>query len=297
MADGMQSYNGGGDSGNRADEDNRKLFVGGLSWETTQEELQEYFSKYGTVVKCILKTDPNTGRSRGFGFVVFEDKDVIEGVMSSTHTLNGRQIDPKRAKSRPGQEPIKKIFVGGLDPDATDDDIRSSFSEYGMVENIERPFDKINNKARPFAFVTFETEEIVNDIVKHGKMMVAGKECDVKKATPREDRQGGRGGARGGRGGARGGGRGGSYSQGGWGGYGNYDQSGYGQGYGSYDYGQYGGYGSYGGQGYDYSGWGQGYGQGGQGYDYSGYGQQGGYKGGSSSVAKRGGGSSSYKPY
>lgn len=54
-------------------------------------------------------------------------------VMSSTHTLNSRQIDPKRAKSRPGQEPIKKIFVGGLDPDATEDDIRNAFGEYGSV--------------------------------------------------------------------------------------------------------------------------------------------------------------------
>ena len=53
--------------------DDRKLFVGGLSWETKEEHLKEYFGKFGTLEKVELKLDPMTGRSRGFAFIVFED--------------------------------------------------------------------------------------------------------------------------------------------------------------------------------------------------------------------------------
>jgi RNA recognition motif-containing protein len=47
----------------------RKLFVGGLSWETTQDSLQRYFSRYGEVIDCVVMKNNETGRSRGFGFM------------------------------------------------------------------------------------------------------------------------------------------------------------------------------------------------------------------------------------
>jgi len=49
-----------------------------------------------------------------------------------THLLSGKNIDPKRAKPR-GPEPVKKVFVGGLDPNTSEDEIREYFGQYGMV--------------------------------------------------------------------------------------------------------------------------------------------------------------------
>ena len=55
-----------------ADEDDRKLFVGGLPQEVSEEELNEHFGQFGEIESVNLKTDPNTGRSRGFCFVVYK---------------------------------------------------------------------------------------------------------------------------------------------------------------------------------------------------------------------------------
>ena len=52
-----------------------KLFVGSLSWNTTSSELQDAFAACGDVVEAKVITDRDTGRSRGFGFVTFQDAD------------------------------------------------------------------------------------------------------------------------------------------------------------------------------------------------------------------------------
>ena len=50
--------------------------------------------------------------------------------------LDGRTIDPKRANPRGGKEPLKKLFVGGLDPDTPEDEIRKHFGQFGKVCSI-----------------------------------------------------------------------------------------------------------------------------------------------------------------
>ncbi|XP_076325829.1 RNA-binding protein squid-like isoform X1 [Tachypleus tridentatus] len=267
---GMQSGEGDNslvETGKGKTDDDRKLFVGGISWDTQTHDLKNYFSKYGEVTDVNIKTDPNTGKSRGFAFVTFALQESVEAVFKdATHSVKGKQIDPKRAKARPG---IKKIFVGGLDPEMSESDIRAYFEQYGKVEAIELPVDKVKNQRRQFAFITFESEESVKEITKQPKQMIGNKECDVKKATSKPDPRSMRGGFMGGWGAPRGGagrgrGRGGYQTQewGGDQGYGGYNQSysSYNPGYGNYDYSSYGAdyTGGYGG--YDYSGWG--YGQG-----------------------------------
>lgn len=82
----------------------KKLFVGGLSWDTTDEGLREAFSRFGTVIEAKVVTDRDTGRSRGFGFVGFQDP--AHGVTAQQAmdgaTLDGRSLRVNAAEEKPG---------------------------------------------------------------------------------------------------------------------------------------------------------------------------------------------------
>lgn len=55
---------------------NTKIFVGGLSTETTEEEFKDYFSRFGPIKDAVVMFDRNTNRSRGFGFITFETEEA-----------------------------------------------------------------------------------------------------------------------------------------------------------------------------------------------------------------------------
>lgn len=81
----------------------KKLFVGGLSWNTNDGELQQAFEVCGTVVEAKVITDRETGRSRGFGFVTFEDEQSASRAVEELNnsTLDGRTIRVDTANDRP----------------------------------------------------------------------------------------------------------------------------------------------------------------------------------------------------
>jgi len=68
----------------------KKLFVGSLSWDTNDEGLRNAFSDHGEVSEAVVISDRHTGRSRGFGFVTFEDDEAADKAMAA---LNGAQLD------------------------------------------------------------------------------------------------------------------------------------------------------------------------------------------------------------
>ena len=79
-----------------------KLFVGGLPFSTTDDELEAAFADFGTVASAKVITDRETGRSRGFGFVEFESADEgkasIDGLDGKE--LGGRTIHVSEARER-----------------------------------------------------------------------------------------------------------------------------------------------------------------------------------------------------
>ncbi|CAH8862771.1 unnamed protein product [Trichobilharzia szidati] len=178
--------NGGGDVvPDDNDDDSRKLFVGGLSWETSESDLKEYFSRWGKVTQCIIKLDRFTGNSRGFGFVTLESEDCVTKVLSvPEHWLKNKKIDPKKAK--PSREPLKKVFVGGIDPEVTEDQIREYFSNFGKVESLDLPYDTQKGKRKHYIFVSFSTEAAAKKAISKERQEIFGRQCDVRVAVTRD---------------------------------------------------------------------------------------------------------------
>ena len=81
----------------------KKLFVGGLSWNTNDEGLRQAFERFGTVDEAKVISDRDTGRSRGFGFVTFSDAEFARQAMAEMDgtQLDGRSIKVNEAEEKP----------------------------------------------------------------------------------------------------------------------------------------------------------------------------------------------------
>ncbi|CAJ0942346.1 unnamed protein product [Ranitomeya imitator] len=172
----------------------RKLFIGGLSFETTDDSLREHFEQWGKLTDCVVMRDPQSKRSRGFGFVTYSCVEEVDAAMSARpHKVDGRVVEPKRAVSRedsvrPGAHlTVKKIFVGGIKEDTEEYHLRDYFETYGKIESIEVMEDRQNGKKRGFAFVTFDDHDTVDKIVVQKYHTINDHNCEVKKALSKQE--------------------------------------------------------------------------------------------------------------
>jgi RNA recognition motif-containing protein len=79
------------------------IFVGNLSFQTTQEELHAAFANYGTVERVNIVTDRDSGQPRGFAFVEMTDRAAAEAAIAKLNgtDLNGRTMNVNEARPKP----------------------------------------------------------------------------------------------------------------------------------------------------------------------------------------------------
>ncbi|RWR76330.1 heterogeneous nuclear ribonucleoprotein 1 [Cinnamomum micranthum f. kanehirae] len=179
-----------------------KLFIGGISWDTNEDRLKEYFKTYGEVVEAVIMKDRTTGRARGFGFVVFADPAVAERVVLEKHTIDGRTVEAKKAVPRddqhilnrnsgsihgsPGPARTKKIFVGGLASTVTESDFKKYFDQFGTITDVVVMYDHNTQRPRGFGFITYDSEDAVDKVLLKTFHELNGKMVEVKRAVPKE---------------------------------------------------------------------------------------------------------------
>jgi RNA recognition motif-containing protein len=88
----------------------KKLFVGGLSWDTTDQSLAAAFETFGPISEAKVITDRDTGRSRGFGFVTFDAPADADRAMQE---MDGAQIDGRAVRVNEAQDKRRGGGGGG----------------------------------------------------------------------------------------------------------------------------------------------------------------------------------------
>jgi RNA recognition motif-containing protein len=167
-------------------ETQRKLFIGGLSWQTTEESLKEYFEGLGyQIEKVIIMKDKATGRSRGFGFITLVNLDDVEKVVSAKLFL-GRKIEAKRAIPKQDLDnSSRKFFVGGIPVNLSVNEFRKYFEKFGTVIDAQIITERNSGHSRGFGFVTFESDEVANSLLS-SQHVIQGKKVEIKKAQPKK---------------------------------------------------------------------------------------------------------------
>ncbi|XP_023536172.1 RNA-binding protein 3-like [Cucurbita pepo subsp. pepo] len=85
----------------------KKIFVGGIPSTVTEDEFNHFFSKYGKVAEHQIIRDHETNRSRGFGFIVFEEEEVVDEILSNGNMIDmsGTQVEIKKAEPKKSSNP------------------------------------------------------------------------------------------------------------------------------------------------------------------------------------------------
>ncbi|KAL5994963.1 hypothetical protein ACLOJK_025020 [Asimina triloba] len=138
----------------------RKLFVHGLGWDATNETLLSTFKVHGPIEECNVVTDKVTGKSKGYGFVLFKSREGASKALEQPQKKVGvRTISCQLASFGPmpggAAEPTagRKIFVKNVPPNADLQRLQAFFAKYGEIEGGP------GGCGRGFAIFTYKTAE------------------------------------------------------------------------------------------------------------------------------------------
>ena len=168
--------------------ESKKIFIKNIPFSINDTQLNEFFSKYGNVVKAdIMKRED--GSSSGVGFVEFandEDKRNVLLMNREDLVLDGRRLDVKEA--RPEMDYSKTLYIGNLSYSTTEETLKKFFSDF--CRNLKGDF-KVNIKTSPngkskgHAYIEFENEEDISNAIKANGEKLDERVLKVEMKKPR----------------------------------------------------------------------------------------------------------------
>ncbi|CAM8895658.1 unnamed protein product [Rhodiola kirilowii] len=167
-----------------ADPVHRKIFVHGLSWEATSEHVSSAFRQFGKIEECRVVTDKLTGKSKGYGFVLFKTRSgAVKALKQPQKMIAGRMTACQLAAAGPASNAnatvlnanasatvsfstadmgSRKLHVKNVGPQVSVDRLRSFFSSFGEIEQGPLGVDKMTGKLRGFAIFVYKTLDGIN---------------------------------------------------------------------------------------------------------------------------------------
>jgi nucleolin len=175
-----------------------ELFVRNIGFNTTEQSLAEFFQKYGDVEVAKICTDKQSGKSKGFGFLKFYEKESAVAAMNDADNIvvDGRNLQIRYSNDKNGQ--IKGgnnagsarkggsgsefgIFVGNISYKCTDNDLKKFFKDCGKVVDV-RIAKKPDGKLKGFAHIDFENKEAVDKAVEKNGEELQGRPLKIDRS-------------------------------------------------------------------------------------------------------------------
>uniref|UniRef100_J3M1T2 RRM domain-containing protein n=1 Tax=Oryza brachyantha TaxID=4533 RepID=J3M1T2_ORYBR len=197
-----------------ADPASRKLFVHGLGWGAGADDLRSAFSRFGELEDCRVISDKQSGRSKGYGFVLFRSRrsalralrrpqlqiggrlafchlaasgpapptSQTQNPSSNTNANSGASNNSGAASSSQPDNMQRKIFVGNVHADVDVDRLYEYFSQFGEIEEGPLGFDKTTGKPKGFALFVYKSVESARRALEEPMRNFDGKMLNVQKA-------------------------------------------------------------------------------------------------------------------
>jgi hypothetical protein len=175
-----------------------RVFVGGIPVDTSQQDLIDSFSFYGRLAAARVLRDGQTGRGRGFGFVIFANEaDAKRCCEQESRPLRDRMVTVRIADPEFGGQPQVKnynaaapasngarVFIGGM-PNCSDTEIAEHFRQFGTVLATKVVTDRDTGKPRGFGFCLFSSEAEADRACAQKYQVFLGKKVEVRPADPK----------------------------------------------------------------------------------------------------------------
>ncbi|CAK4083424.1 unnamed protein product [Aphanomyces euteiches] len=177
----------------REEDVKNRIWIGGLPFNTTEQDIHEQFGQFGTIQAVTFLKQPN-GAMMGVCFVTYSSpEEAHEALSMDKASFGNRWIQVKPAKKRqkkPVQqpsEPTSRVFVSNLRFDKTEDDLKQLFSPYGVITNVKIVRHPETQKSRGYGFVQFESLESASAALAFNGTIIDGRDLEVKPATAKEE--------------------------------------------------------------------------------------------------------------
>ncbi|KAL6626442.1 hypothetical protein ACP70R_030168 [Stipagrostis hirtigluma subsp. patula] len=199
-----------------ADPAQRKIFVHGLGWDATADTLTEAFGPYGEIEDLRVVTDRNTGKCKGYGFILYRHRSGARAALREPQKKIGNRntacqlasvgpVPPGGAANNPVPAPAplqlppvseytqRKIFVSNVGADIDPQKLFQFFAKYGEIEEGPLGLDKVTGKPKGFALFVYKTIESAKKALEEPHKHFEGVVLHCQKAIdgPKPNKSGG----------------------------------------------------------------------------------------------------------
>ena len=188
-------------------EEMKKMFVGGIAQDSTDDELQAFFEEIsGGVVEDKVVIRKEQDKKNHFGFVTFATSELVDEVLLKRDQLKfkDKQLDvnravPKNNSSQGAHEKTKKLFIANLPKfECTSEDLMKYFKarhpeKYGTIEKIQliKKKDSEGNQMeenKGYGFIQVSSEDLADKMaIQHQNFEFGGRKIELKKSVPNNE--------------------------------------------------------------------------------------------------------------